>query len=312
VVNAASPSPFHGEGVAWQGMGVVVSIAVPRPRPSALSPADGGLGKSTRRKLQTLAKALRTTGRVAPTPSLSLKPGARLMREWHGRAHTVMVTEDGFEYAGSSYPSLTKIANKITGAHWSGPRFFGLRAAAGAGRPSHTDQDLSIQETALRAAGCEVIRAEKRSGTTTAGREELRTVLDFLRRGDVLMVTRIDRLARSIGELQDIVRAIRAKGAALKATEQPIDTSTAAGKCFLDMLGVFAQFETNLRKERQLEGIAKAKAEGAYKGRPVSIDVARVRAMKEQGTGATAIAKALSIHRASVYRLLEEGADARP
>jgi Protein of unknown function (DUF2924) len=89
----------------------------------------GGLGKATRRKLQTLAKALRTTGRVGPMPSLSLKPGARLVREWHGRTHTVTVTEDGFEYAGTSYPSLTKIANKITGGHWSGPRFFGLTAA---------------------------------------------------------------------------------------------------------------------------------------------------------------------------------------
>ena len=86
----------------------------------------GGLGKATRRKLRTLAKALRTTGRVGPTPSLSLKPGARLVREWHGRTHTVTVTEDGFEYAGSSYASLTKVARKITGAHWSGPRFFGL------------------------------------------------------------------------------------------------------------------------------------------------------------------------------------------
>ena len=120
----------------------------------------------------------------------------------------------------------------------------------------------------MKAAGCEVIRAEKRSGTTTEGRDELRTVLDFLRRGDVLMVTRIDRLARSIGDLQDIVRDVKARGASLKATEQPIDTSTAAGKCFLDMLGVFAEFETNLRRERQLEGIAKAKAAGVYKGRP--------------------------------------------
>jgi DNA invertase Pin-like site-specific DNA recombinase len=98
-------------------------------------------------------------------------------------------------------------------------------------------------------------------------------VLDFLRKGDVLMVTRIDGLARSIGDLQDIVRSVRAKGASLKATEQPIDTSTAAGKCFLGMLGVFAEFETNLRRERQLEGIAKAKAAGVYKGRPASIDV---------------------------------------
>jgi DNA invertase Pin-like site-specific DNA recombinase len=179
--------------------------------------------------------------------------------------------------------------------------------AIGYARVSTTDQDLSIQQAALKAAGCEVIRAEKRSGTSTAGREELRTVLDFLRKGDVLVVTRIDRLARSIGDLQDIVRTIRAKGASLKATEQPIDTNTAAGKCFLDMLGVFAEFETNLRRERQLEGIAKAKAGGKYKGRPVSIDAAKVREMKAQGMGATAIAKTLGVHRASVYRLLEEG-----
>lgn len=86
----------------------------------------GGLGKATLRKLQTLAKSLRATGRVGPTPGLSLKPGARLMREWHGRTHTVTVTEDGFEYAGTLYPSLTKIAKEVTGAHWSGPRFFGL------------------------------------------------------------------------------------------------------------------------------------------------------------------------------------------
>ena len=174
----------------------------------------------------------------------------------------------------------------------------------GYARVSTTDQDLSIQETALKAAGCDVIRAEKRSGTSTQGREELRIVLDFLRRGDVLMVTRIDRLARSIGDLQDIVRMIKSRGASLKATEQPIDTGTAAGKCFLDMLGVFAECETNLRRERQLEGIAKAKAAGVYKGRPPSIDLARVREMKAQGLGATEIAKALSIGRASVYRAL--------
>jgi DNA invertase Pin-like site-specific DNA recombinase len=135
----------------------------------------------------------------------------------------------------------------------------------GYARVSTTDQNLEAQEAILRAAGCDLIRSEKRSGTTTTGREELRTVLDFLRKEDVLMVTRIDRLARSVGDLQDIVRTVRARGASLKATEQPIDTSTAAGKCFLDMLGVFAEFETNRRRERQLEGIAKAKAAG--KGR---------------------------------------------
>ena len=86
----------------------------------------GGLSRSTQRKLKTLAKMFRTEGRVAPDPGLRLKPGARLVREWHGRTHTVTVTEHGFDYAGVTYPSLTKIAKKITGAHWSGPRFFGL------------------------------------------------------------------------------------------------------------------------------------------------------------------------------------------
>src|SRR5436190_5532846 len=163
----------------------------------------------------------------------------------------------------------------------------------------------SSRSDILRAAGCDTIRSEKRSGSTTVGRDELRTVLDFLRKGDVLMVTRIDRLARSIGDLQDIVRAVKARGASLKATEQPIDTSTAAGKCFLDMLGVFAEFETNLRRERQLEGIAKAKAAGVYKGRPATIDVAKVKDMKAKGMGPSAIAKALKIGRASVYRALD-------
>src|SRR5258705_4029086 len=161
----------------------------------------------------------------------------------------------------------------------------------GYARVSTSDQSLEIQEAALKAAGCSVIRAEKRSGTTTSGRAELQTVLDFLSAGDVLMVTRIDRFARRMGDLQDIVRAVKAKGASLKATEQPIDTGTAAGKRFLDMLGVFAEFETNLRKERQLEGIADAKARGVYRGRKPSVDPAKVKDMKAQGMGPSAIAK---------------------
>lgn len=175
----------------------------------------------------------------------------------------------------------------------------------GYARVSTSDQDLTIQREALLKAGCQLVREEKKSGATTEGRKELDTLLDFIRAGDVLMVTRVDRLARSIGDLQDIVRMLKAKGVSLKATEQPIDTSTAAGKAFLDMLGVFAEFETNLRKERQMEGIAKAKAEGVYKGRKASIDVDRIKAMAAEGVGATAIAKALGIGRASVYRLLE-------
>ena len=97
--------------------------------------------------------------------------------------------------------------------------------------------------------------------------------------------------------------ALRAKGASLRATEQPIDTSTAAGKCFLDMLGVFAEFETNLRRERQAEGIARAKAEGRYHGRRPSIDAAEIARLKALGLGASEIARRLGIGRASVYRL---------
>jgi DNA invertase Pin-like site-specific DNA recombinase len=130
---------------------------------------------------------------------------------------------------------------------------------------------------------------------------------ELLHPGDALRVTRIDRLARSIGDLQDIVQTVKARGASLKATEQPIDTGTAVGKCFLDMLGVFAEFETNLHKERQLEGIAKAKAAGVYKGRPASIDATQAREMKARGMRPTDIAKALGIGRASVYRVLEAG-----
>lgn len=174
----------------------------------------------------------------------------------------------------------------------------------GYARVSTVDQDTALQVAALRAAGCDVIREEKASGTTTAGRTELATVLAFLRPGDTLVVTRIDRLARSIGDLQVIVRSIRDKGAALACTEQPVDTSTAAGKAFLDMLGVFAEFETNLRRERQMEGIAKAKAEGVYRGRKATLDAGEVRRLAADGVGATEIARRLGCGRASVYRLL--------
>src|SRR3712207_2229468 len=163
----------------------------------------------------------------------------------------------------------------------------------GYARVSSTDQDLTLQTDALTAAGCTVIRSEKVSGTSRDGRTELQVVLDFIRKGDELVVTRIDRLARSIGDLQDIVRTLKAKGASLRATEQPIDTSTAAGKVFLDMLGVFAEFETNLRRERQMDGIARAKAAGVYKGkgRPASVPVEQIRALRAQGQGPSAIAK---------------------
>jgi DNA invertase Pin-like site-specific DNA recombinase len=104
------------------------------------------------------------------------------------------------------------------------------------------------------------------------------------------------------------VKRLEAKGVSLQVIEQPIDTSTAAGRCFLQMLGVFAEFETAIRRERQMEGVAKAKAEGVYKGRKPSIDAEKVKALASQGMGATAIARELKVARASVYRLMADGA----
>ncbi|WP_262967279.1 recombinase family protein [Methylobacter psychrophilus] len=178
-------------------------------------------------------------------------------------------------------------------------------ALYGYARVSTGDQDLTLQEHTLRAAGCEVIRAEKVTGTSWVGRTELQVLLDFLRHGDTLMVTRIDRLARSIKDLQDIVFMLKEKGVTLKATEQPIDTLSAAGKAFLDMLGVFAEFETNLRRERQLEGIAAAKSRGVYLGRKPSINSGEIQRLHlEEKLGATEIARRLGIGRSSVYRAL--------
>ena len=175
----------------------------------------------------------------------------------------------------------------------------------GYARVSTTDQDLSLQEASLRAAGCQVIRAEKKTGTRRDGRSELDLLLQFLRAGDTLVITRIDRLARSLKDLQDIIHELKEKGVTLRATEQPVDTSTAAGKAFFDMLGVFAEFETNLRRERQMEGIAAAKERGVYKGRKPKIDPAEVRRLhREERLSPTAIARRLGIARSSVYRFL--------
>jgi DNA invertase Pin-like site-specific DNA recombinase len=175
----------------------------------------------------------------------------------------------------------------------------------GCARVSSIDQDLRLQRAALKAVGCNVIRAEKASGSRRDGRTELQVLLDFVQPGDTLIVTRIDRLARSMKDLQDIVHELKTRGVALRATEQPIDTSTAAGKAFLEMLGVVAEFETNLRRERQLEGIAAAKARGVYSGRRPQIDPAAVRELRDtEKLGPSAIAKRLGIGRASVYRVL--------
>ena len=156
-----------------------------------------------------------------------------------------------------------------------------------------------------------MIREETASGTSLAERGELRTVLAFVGAGDELVVTRVDRLARSIGDLQDVVRELREKGASLRCTEQPVDTSTAAGKAFLDILEVFAEFETSLRRERQMEGIARAKAAGKYKGRRPTVDPAKVRQLHAEGVRPSEIARRLRVGRTTVWRALRGAEQAR-
>lgn len=177
----------------------------------------------------------------------------------------------------------------------------------GYARVSSVGQSLEVQLEQLKAAGCERTFAEKKSGRSAADRDQLREALAFVREGDALVVTRIDRLARSVGDLQDVVKALKAKGAALKATEQSVDTSTAAGKAFLDMLGVFAEFEATLRAERQRDGIEKAKANGVYKGRPPKLERGRILELRAKGVRPSEIARQLKIGRASVYRALSAG-----
>ena len=174
----------------------------------------------------------------------------------------------------------------------------------GYARVSTNDQDLTLQIDALKQAGCTVIRQEKVSGTSMNGRKELNILLDFLRPKDELVVTRIDRLARSVYDLENLVHLLKKKDVTLKATEQPIDTSTSGGNAFLQMLQIFAEFETNLRKERQMEGIAKAKAKGVYKGKKPTVDRQVIKEMYDQGLGATAICRKLNIGRTSVYRAI--------
>ena len=173
-------------------------------------------------------------------------------------------------------------------------------------RVSSSGQSLEVQRDAVTKANATKIFEEKVSGTSTQGRVRLRECLDFVREGDELVITRIDRLARSVLDLQLIIKELTEKGVSLTATEQPISTKDATSKCFLDMLGVFAELETNLRKERQMEGIAKAKEKGVYKGGKAKIDVEQIKKLKEEGMGATAIGRQLKIDRTSVYRLLKK------
>ena len=170
-------------------------------------------------------------------------------------------------------------------------------------RVSSQNQSLEVQRESVMKYGVDKIFEEKVSGTSTDKREQLKQCLEFVREGDELVITRIDRLARSVLDLQLIVKQLMDKGVTLTSTEQPISTKDATSKCFLDMLSVFSEFETNLRKERQMDGIAVNRHK--FKGRQSTIDVERIKTLKREGLGATQIAREMDIDRTSVYRLLK-------
>lgn len=178
----------------------------------------------------------------------------------------------------------------------------------GYARVSTTDQDLTVQLQRLTAMGCERIFSEKRSGTT-AERPELQSCIDFVRKGDVLLVTRLDRFARSMVDLHSLIHRLIHKGVGFRCIDQAgVDTTTSHGKLLLGILGSVAEFETGLRAERQREGIAKAKAAGAYKGGKARIDADRVRTMLSEGMKPSVVARTLNISRQSVYRLMPSDA----
>jgi DNA invertase Pin-like site-specific DNA recombinase len=190
----------------------------------------------------------------------------------------------------------------------------------GYARTSTAEQEAGLegQERDLKAAGCGKLFAEKVS--SVAKRDRLEAALDFVREGDVLMVCKPDRLARSTADLLGIVGRLEGKGVALVVLSmggQPVDTRTATGKLMLTMLGAIAAFERDLMLERQREGIAKAKIEGKYRGRvPTALRQGeQARKLKADGLHPLEIAKRLKISRASVYRVLSgtgvEGADAQ-
>lgn len=181
-------------------------------------------------------------------------------------------------------------------------------ALVGYARVSSVGQSLEVQEAALREAGCTKIFAEKKSGRGRADRPALAEALEWIRDGDTLVVTRLDRLARSVIDLHQTIATVAEKGAAFRVLHQAqIDTSTSTGKLTLAVLAAVAEFETDIRAERQKDGIEAAKAKGVYKGRPPSIDAEAIKAALAAGEGPAAVARRLNVARSTVYRLAGSG-----
>lgn len=192
-----------------------------------------------------------------------------------------------------------------------GVRFFmqleqGVSMIYGYARVSSGDQDLTVQRNALKAAGCEVIREEKASGKSREGREQLQILMDFVREGDTLVVTKLDRLARNTLDMLDIIQQLGDRGVGFKSLAEPwADTTSPAGKLMLTVMAGVATFERERIRERQLEGIARAKENGVYKGGKPKFSPEDIAKLQGEGLGVSQIAKRLGCSRQTVYRLME-------
>jgi DNA invertase Pin-like site-specific DNA recombinase len=179
-------------------------------------------------------------------------------------------------------------------------------ARIGYARVSSTDQDLEIQIAKLKAEGCEIVRSEKVSGASRDGRVELETVLQFLRPGDELVVTRLDRLGRDTRDVLNLIHECEQRSAFVTVLDPHISTRGEMGHIVLTVLGVVAQMERRFIKERQREGIEKAKGDGRYKGGARRVSREDVKRLHSEGIGPSDIARQLDCSRMQVYRIVAE------
>jgi len=178
-------------------------------------------------------------------------------------------------------------------------------ARIGYARVSSSDQDLDNQLEKLKAEGCSIVRSEKVSGASRDGRKELAVILDFLRDGDELVVTRLDRLGRDTRDVLNLIHECEERGAFITVLDPHISTRGEIGHVVMTVLGMVAQMERRFIKERQREGIHKAKANGVYRGGKARIDRGKVMKLSAAGMGAAQIADEVGCSRMQVYRLLK-------
>jgi DNA invertase Pin-like site-specific DNA recombinase len=175
----------------------------------------------------------------------------------------------------------------------------------GYARVSSDGQDLTAQRQALHAAGCDIIREEKVSGGSTSGREQLAILLDFIAEGDTLVVTRLDRLARSTLDMLMIITKLGERGVKFVSLAEPwANTDSPASKLMLTVMAGIAEFERGRIRERQREGIVVAKAKGVFKGGKVRFDPTIIQKKREEGMTPTQIARHLGCNPATVFRAL--------